>query len=177
MKSKDCVIVLIIFVGNLILYLMKMLSMKSLVVTALLVFFTSISFAQTKVYNEKADAKKELSLAVAKAKKEGKHVFAKIGGNWCPWCILFHNYTKDNANVHKTLEDNYVEVLISARENKKLLKELGNPGRFGYPVFVIIDAEGKVLHIQDSGLLEKGKGYDEKNVVRFLQNWSPAAVK
>jgi len=79
--------------------------------------------------------------------------------------------------VHKTLENNYVEVLISARENKQLLKELGNPGRFGYPVFVIIDAEGKVLHIQDSGLLEKGKGYDEKNVVRFLQNWSPAAVK
>lgn len=156
---------------------MKLFSIKSLLIASLLVFMTSVSFAQTKVYNEKADAKKELSNAVAKAKQEGKHVFAKIGGNWCPWCILFHNYTKENANVHKVLEKDYVEVLISARENKELLKELGNPGRFGYPVFVILNEEGKVIHIQDSGLLEKGKGYDEGNVIRFLQNWSPAAVK
>jgi hypothetical protein len=35
---------------------------------------------------------------------------------------------------------------------------LGNPQRFGFPVFVIIDGDGNVLHTQDSALLEQGKG-------------------
>lgn len=156
---------------------MKLLSIKSFALVALFVFMASVCSAQTKVYNEKADAKKELAEAVAKAKKEGKHVFVKIGGNWCPWCILFHNYTIENEKVHKIIEDNYVEVLISALENKELLKTLGDPRRFGYPVFVILDADAKVLHIQDSSYLEKNGGYDEEKVSRFLLNWTPAAVK
>jgi thioredoxin-related protein len=156
---------------------MKLLSLKSLAIAGVFIFLTSICSAQTKVYNEKADAKKELSEAVAKAKKESKHVFVKVGGNWCPWCILFHKYSIENEKVHTILEDNFVEVLISARENKALLKSLGNPGRFGYPVFLIIDQNGKLLHIQDSGNLEKGKGYDEKKVSRFLLNWTVEAVK
>ncbi len=156
---------------------MKSFTIKSLVLGIILVFITSISFGQTKIYNEKADAKKEVAQAVAKAKKEGKHVFVKVGGNWCPWCILFHKYSQENTKVHKTLTDNYIEVLVSARENKSLLKTLGNPGRFGYPVFVILNAEGKVIHIQDSGNLEKGRGYDERKVNTFLLNWTAEAVK
>ena len=57
-----------------------------------------------------------------------------------------------------------------------LMKRLNNPRRFGFPVFVILDADGKVLHIQDSSFLEEGKGYDEKKVIRFLKNWTPKAV-
>jgi len=150
--------------------------MKSLLVVAC-VIISSLSFGQTKVYNPKADAKADITQAVAKANKEGKHVFMKVGGNWCPWCILFHKYSQENITVHKTLSDNYVEVLVSARENKELLKSFGNPGRFGYPVFVILNQKGEVIHIQDSGLLESGKGYDESKVNRFLLNWTPAATK
>ncbi|MGB5989969.1 MAG: thioredoxin family protein [Marinifilaceae bacterium] len=156
---------------------MKSLTIKSLALAFLLVFLTSISFAQTKIYNEKADAKKEVAQAVAKAKKEGKHVFVKVGGNWCPWCILFHKYSQENAKVHKTLTDNYIEVLVSARENKALLKTLGNPGRFGYPVFVILNAKGEVIHIQNSGNLEGGNDYNEKKVNSFLRNWTVKAVQ
>ena len=53
----------------------------------------------------------------------------------------------------------------------------GNPARFGFPVFVVLDANGKVLHTQDSSFLEEDKGYSEKKVLRFFKNWTPAAVK
>ena len=70
------------------------------------------------------------------------------------------------------------------REKEKrdydLFRELNYPNRFGYPVFVVIDQNGKELHIQDSGLLEhpdpKVKGYDTTKVVTFLKMWNVRAL-
>ena len=155
---------------------MKNAILKPLFLVFIILIYCNNIYAQKKVYNPKADSKKELNTAITTAKKEGKHVFIKIGGNWCSWCLLFHKYTLENKNVNKVLHDNYIEILISARENKELLKKLGNPGRFGYPVFVILDATGKRIHTQDSGLLESGKGYDEQKVTNFLLNWSPKVL-
>jgi hypothetical protein len=65
-----------------------------------------------------------------------------------------------------------------SKENKNLdyLKKLGYPQRFGFPVLVVLDgATGAVLHTQDSGLLEKGNGYDTDKIKSFLRNWSRGA--
>ena len=59
----------------------------------------------------------------------------------------------------------------------QLMKRLNYPQRFGFPVFVVLDENGNVLHIQDSSFLEQGKGYDEQKTLRFLKNWTPKAVK
>ena len=53
---------------------------------------------------------------------------------------------------------------------------MGNPTRFGFPVFIIIDGNGKVLHIQDSGLLEEGAGYNKQKVTGFFRNWTTKAI-
>ena len=53
----------------------------------------------SKLYNPSADAKKDISNVVAQAKKENKHVFLQIGGNWCGWCIAFDK--KVNENPYK----------------------------------------------------------------------------
>jgi len=58
-----------------------------------------------------------------------------------------------------------------------MLKRLGNHGRFGYPVFVVLDEKGKVIHIQDSSFLEEGKGYNKEKVLRFFRSWTPKAIK
>ena len=43
----------------------------------------------------------------------------------------------------------------------------------GYPHLFVLDAEGQVLHSQDTGLLEAGKDYDLAAFRAFLTNWSP----
>ena len=65
----------------------------------------------------------------------------------------------------------------AVKKAESLLKRLNNPARFGFPVFVVLDENGNVLHIQDSSFLEQGKGYDEQKTLRFLKNWTPKAVK
>ena len=60
---------------------------------------------------------------------------------------------------------------------KAMLQRLSNPERFGFPVFVVLDDMGKVIHIQDSSFLEEGEGYNKEKVLRFFKNWTPQAVR
>jgi len=135
--------------------------------------------SEKKLYDPTLDGMKQIKEAIASAKAGGKHVLIQYGGNWCPWCIKFDAFCKADAEITKVIADNYIAVKLNySPENKNDAANiyLGNPTRFGFPVFIILDAKGKVLHIQDSALLEAGQGYDQKKVVGFLQNWTAAAI-
>src|SRR5690606_17552265 len=131
------------------------------------------------IYHPEADAKAEIAQAVAKAKASGKHVFLQLGGNWCVWCIRFHDMVQSNASLKTLMEGEYevVHVIYSPEnKNEDVLASLGYPQRFGFPVFVILDGEGKRLHTQNSAYLEEGNGHDPKKVEQFLKDWSKKAV-
>lgn len=65
-----------------------------------------------------------------------------------------------------------------SKENKspEVLKKLEYPQRFGFPVFVILDSNGKRMHTQNSSCLEEGDGYSKTKVLDFLKQWSPDAL-
>ena len=143
-----------------------------------LFFFFSSSYTE-EIYNPSADAMSDIFSAVSLAKKLNKHVFVKVGGNWCSWCKLYAKFSKSDKDISKIMNEEYITILVNwSQENKNLdaMKFLGNPQRFGYPVFVILNGDGKVIHTQDTALLEAGKGYNKSNVLRFLNIWTFAAV-
>jgi len=147
--------------------------------TILTIVISLNCLAQTPLYNPSADAPGEIERAIASAKQENRHVFVQIGGNWCPWCIRFHQFVHAERVTDSLLRADYVVVLLNySKENKNLplLARFGYPQRFGFPVFVVLDGEGNRLHTQDSGLLESGEGYNPRKVRDFLRNWSPAAL-
>ena len=138
-------------------------------------------FAQEKtsnnlnLYNPSADAKTDITNVVVIAKKENKHVFLQIGGNWCGWCIAFDKKVNENEELKKILNENYVVYHLNYSKentNSEVLKDLGFPQRFGFPVFVILDADGNRLHTQNSSYLEEGKGHSGEKVKEFLESWS-----
>lgn len=156
--------------------------MKSVKVYLFLLLFTlpAILFSQTKkVYNTKADAKADIKEAIELAQQEDKHIFLQIGGNWCPWCIKFHNFIEADSELKTYLDQNYKVVKVNYdRENKQkeLFEELGFPQRFGFPVFVILNGKGQLIHTQNSAYLEKDKSYDRDVVLGFFKNWTPTAI-
>jgi thioredoxin-related protein len=132
-----------------------------------------------KLYDPTSDSKVEITNAVKKAKKEGKHVFLQIGGNWCGWCLAFDKKVKSNDTLRTAMEKNFVVYHVNySKENKNLdvLASLGFPQRFGFPVFVILDGEGNRLHTQNSTNLENGKGHSTKKTLNFFNNWSLSAI-
>lgn len=152
---------------------------KFLVVIVFCLFATSGLFAQTKPYDEKIDALSQIQQAVAKAKAENKYVLCQVGGNWCPWCLKFAELAQTNTEIKNIIDSNFVYIHVNYSTNNKnaeAMRFLRNPARFGFPVFVILDAEGNYLHTQNSSYLEAGKGYDEKKVLRFLSDWTFQSV-
>jgi thioredoxin-related protein len=138
-------------------------------------------FSQDKVklYDPALDGMKQIREAVSKAKSQGKHVLIQYGGNWCSWCIKFDSFCKADTAIMKVINSSYVPVKLNySPENKNEAANtyLGNPMRFGFPVFILVDGNGKVLHIQDSALLEEGSGYNQQKVIRFFNNWTASAI-
>ncbi|SMO39860.1 thioredoxin family protein [Solitalea koreensis] len=154
---------------------------KSLLIIIMMLLIATVLRAQEapKVYNPAADAKADLKAAIAKAQKERKHVFLQIGGNWCSWCIRFNKMVTEDSQLDSALKANYVVYHLNySKENKNedVLASLGYPQRFGFPVFVILDAKGNRLNTQNSAYLEQDKGYSKAKVLEFFKQWSPAAL-
>ncbi len=166
--------------------------MKARILIILISVLTAINAnAQSelkKIYDESIDPMSQIDKAIVKADKEGKFVICQVGGNWCRWCLMFADFISKDSEITELIDKNfeYIHVNYNPRERndeskmkkaEAMLSRLGNPGRFGYPVFVVLDGDGKVIHIQDSSLLEEGNGYNKSKVMRFFSNWTPAAVK
>lgn len=165
--------------------------MKKSILLLCALCLTLVIHAQTapkKVYDEDINPLTQIDEALAKARRSGKFVICQVGGNWCPWCLRFAAFVSNDSTISKVVDDNFVLIHVNynprksggeekALQAKAMLKRLNNPARFGFPVFVVLDEQGKVLHIQDSSFLEEGQGYSPKKVLRFFQSWTPEAMK
>ena len=165
--------------------------MKKVVLSFVAAIITLMANAQTgpkKVYNEDINPIEQIDAAVMKAQSEGKFVICQVGGNWCPWCLRFADFITNDTTISKVISENfeYIHVnynprksegAVKAQEAAALMKRLDNCGRFGFPVFVVLDESGKVIHTQDSSFLEEGQSYNQEKVLRFFKNWTPKAVR
>ena len=153
---------------------------KTLLFVLSLMFFNTV-FAQqnAQIYDENRDAMLQIKEAVVQAKQDGKYVLCQVCGNWCPRCIKFAKFAETDSLTHQIIQDNFVYIHVNYSKNNKnpeAMKYLGNPARFGFPVFVILNERGEPIHIQNSAYLEKDKGYDPQKVAEFLDAWTPKSV-
>jgi len=145
--------------------------------TVLITLFANAQTALKKVYNEDINPITQIDQALVKAKAEGKFVVCQVGGNWCPWCLRFADFITNDTAISKVVSENFEYIHVNYRSAvEPLTKRLDNCGRFGFPVLVVLGADGKVIHIQDSSFLEEGQGYDREKVLRFFKNWTPQAL-
>ncbi|QQQ28535.1 thioredoxin family protein [Chryseobacterium indoltheticum] len=130
-----------------------------------------------KPYDPKADAQADINKLVAQAKKEGKNIMIQAGGNWCIWCLRFNQYVQTTPELKKMVDKNYLYYHLNYspdNKNEKVFSQYGNPGeKFGYPVFIVLDKNGKMIHIQQSDVLEEGKGYSLEKTKAFFNQWAP----
>ena len=124
------------------------------------------------VYDEAADAKADVAAAVARAKKEKKRVLVTLGGNWCGWCrALDRTFTQD-GKVAAELAKAFVPVKVDVgrmTKNLDLAASWGADPKKGVPLLVVLDGKGKAVKVQETDVLEEGKGHDPEKVVAFLK--------
>lgn len=154
--------------------------MKNITLLLSFVLFSLMSFSQKPVlYNIHADGIKQLDSAMIDAEMQNKHIMVQIGGNWCPWCFIFNDFIKNDNELDSIVKADYVVIHVNydgKKESFPILERLEYPHRFGFPVIVITNAQGKRLHTQNSWFLEEGNTYNRKKVLTFLKYWTPKAV-
>lgn len=166
--------------------------MKKIYLVALLI--SAIGFSQTaeevadkkkkveaekaalpKPYHEMEDADAKVKELITLAKSENKNIILQVGGNWCIWCLRLNNFIQKSDELKGVIEKNYIFYHLNwspKNKNEKFFSTYGNPGeKQGYPIFMVLNGEGKLIHVQETGSLEEGKGYSSEKVKAFLEAW------
>lgn len=125
------------------------------------------------VYDEQADAREQIDLALKKARRENQRVLVVYGGNWCGWCIKLHDVMHDEPELAQLVRNEYQVVRVDVGhfdKNLDLVEKYGADikGK-GVPYLTVLDAEEQVLTNQNTGDLEDGPKHDVAKVKAFLE--------
>ena len=105
------------------------------------------------------DPAKDVTAAAVAAKAQGKRVLVDVGGEWCAWCHIMDDFIAANADVRAAIEANYVVVKVNwSRENKNEAFLSAYPKINGYPHLFVLDGDRKLVHSQETDVLEQGRG-------------------
>jgi thiol:disulfide interchange protein len=118
----------------------------------------------------------DLEHAIAEAARVKKRIILDVGGEWCGWCHTMDRFYAEHADLMAQREKNFVWLKINystENQNKAFLSSY--PAISGYPHLFVLERDGKLLHSQDTALLEKGPSYDLDKMVEFLTKWTPTA--
>jgi len=123
-------------------------------------------------YNESADAKAELSRALADAAPSGKPVLVIFGANWCEDCRALDLALKSGKNAALVSEEfKLVKVDVGRFDrNLDIANAYGNPIRKGIPAAVIVGSGNRVLYATRAGELADARSMNADGIYGFFRD-------
>jgi thiol:disulfide interchange protein len=125
------------------------------------------------VYDEKADAHKQIAAAMAAAAKNHQRVLVVFGANWCGWCRKLDGLFHSDRKIARELLYEYQVVKVDMGKwdkNRDLVEKFGATiEKDGVPYITILAADGSVVTNQNTGDLEAGAAHDPAKVQAFLK--------
>jgi|GEM_PF-2950166 len=133
-----------------------------------------VPYTGVKIYDESADAAKQIADALELAKSERKRVLLEFGANWSDPCHRLHSFFETNPDVAKELEKHYVVVMVDVNKdhNAEIEMKYGHPIHLGLPAMAVLDSDGQELTTEDQAELVGVDGYDLKKTVAFMRKWA-----
>lgn len=127
-----------------------------------------------KLYDESLDGQKQISDAMAEARKDNKRILIQFGANWCGWCHKLHKLFETDKAVSEQLKTGYTLILVDVNKghNANLVASF-QADKLGLPSLVVLDSEGKHLATKNTAELEEGDHHSPQKVLAFLKAWAP----
>jgi thioredoxin-related protein len=128
------------------------------------------------VYDPTRDPIADLAATMAQAKSSGKRILVQVGGDWCSWCHRLDAFIKSEPALAQALGENFVLMKVNysdANHNEAFLSQY--PEISGYPHWFVLDADGKLIHSQDTAELEAGESYNRPAILMFIDQWKTGA--
>ena len=118
------------------------------------------------------DAAKDISEAVADAKRTNRRVILDVGGEWCGWCHALDRYFVEHDDLRALRDQHYVWLKVNYSPENSNAVVLGRYPRInGYPHLFVLDQDGSLVQSQDTSPLEEGASYNYDRMKAFLLKW------
>ena len=118
------------------------------------------------------DAAKDISAAVADAKRTNRRVILDVGGEWCGWCHALDRYFVEHEDLRALRDQHYVWLKVNYSPENTNAVVLGRyPGINAYPHLIVLDQDGSLVQSQDTSPLEEGPTYNYDRMKAFLLKW------
>jgi protein disulfide-isomerase len=134
-------------------------------------FFTATAVAAGNPYNETADAKVEISQALAQSVSTQKPIIVVFGANWCGDCKMLDMAMKDGASATLLKQDfSVVKVNVGKFDrNLDVAQFYGVPLKKGIPAVVILSPKNEVLYATKEGELADARKMGDSGIYEFFK--------
>jgi thiol:disulfide interchange protein len=132
-----------------------------------------VKYVPVTQYDPQRNADQDIRDAIAEARRSHRRILLEVGGEWCIWCHRLDDFFASHADLTSLRDKNFVTVKINFSEenpNKEILSRYGEVS--GYPYIFVLDADGKMVRSQETGVFEEGKSYVEARLTTFLTYWA-----
>ncbi len=127
------------------------------------------------IYDEKADAHREVAAAISKAEATQRNVVLVFGANWCGDCRAL------DAQMHKPelaaiIEKNYVIVDVNLGRydrNLDVAEQYHVPIKQGIPALAVLSSRGALLYAMDQGQFADARHMSYESIKAFFEQWKP----
>ena len=141
-----------------------------------LLFAVFACHAADGAYNEAADARLEISQALAQAAKEGVPVLVVFGANWCGDCKLLDMAFKQGTSAPFIAREFKVVKVDVGRFNRNvdIAESYGVPLKKGIPAVAILSPANKVLYVTKAGELAEAGSMGDRGILEFFRRVTPS---
>ena len=134
--------------------------------------------AANDIYDEAADARKQIAAAIAEASRPGRparRVVLVFGANWCKDCrALDAHMSKGELAALLARSFAVVKVDVGRMDrNLDVAKQYGVPVENGIPALAVLDASGEPLYAQDQGQFASARRLSYQSIKAFFEEWKP----
>ena len=132
--------------------------------------------AQTTLHYPATDAAKHIDAALAKARKDGRHVLLDFGADWCPDCRVLGGVF-EQTDVAALLARNFhvVRIDVGRRDkNGDLAAKYGATSNDWIPAIVVLAPDGSRVAVTDERVRITRRTTADA-LIALLLEWSPKA--
>ena len=133
--------------------------------------------ADEPLYDENADARKQITDAIAEASRNGKNVVLDFGANWCGDCHVL-NEQMLKPPLSALIAKSFVVVKVDVGHmdrNLDVAEKYRVPVRHGIPALAVLDRHGTLLYAMDQGQFADARHMSFESIKAFFEKWRPKA--
>ena len=143
--------------------------MNKLLLPLALALATTFAVAADRPYDEAADAKTQIAVALRDAAKAREPVLLIFGANWCEDCRALDHALKGGKNAELMGKFKVVKIDVGHFDhNVDVSTAYGNATKKGIPSAVIVSPDNKILFMTRAGELADARSMSEDGIYDFF---------